>query len=98
MDDIIIKYGQCIITIYAYARITDIRVGDLRKLLKLAKAGFNNDPAQIKREMLLHLDHEAGTLHNESLRTDYFRMSDKEIERQQKKIEKYRKVVEEWDI
>lgn len=99
MDDITIKYGRCVIWIWHGANLTDITITKFKKLLKLAKAGFNNDPAKIKRIMLemLAREHDETKAMYDS-HSVYGKKDHAYFGRKLKLIEKYRKVVEEWDI
>lgn len=98
MDDIIIKYEQCTIWIWRKANLTDMPISKFKKLLKLAKDGFNNNPVEIKCTMLEMLDCERSDLKIELGRTDAFAPNATRVENRLKKIEKYRGIVEQWDI
>lgn len=97
-DDLIIKYGSCTIVIYRSAHLTEITLSKFRKLIKLAADKWDNNPAEIKSQMLEMLRRENQYVADMSMRQDVFRPKDKEIERRVKKIEQYRLVVEAWDI
>ena len=69
---ITIKYDQCIIEIWENADLTDIGMFKFRKLLKLARDGWENDPPQIYAELLDALERERVRVLGDLVRCDVF--------------------------
>lgn len=69
---IIIKYDQCVIQIWENADLTEIGIGKFRKLLKLARDGWENDPPQIFAEILKALECERVRRSGDLVRCDNF--------------------------
>lgn len=95
---IVIKYGQCVIQIWEYADLTEISIGKLKKLLKLAKDGWENDPPQIYAEILEMLERERVRRFGDLVRCDNFygqREKEHTISRL-KKIEKMKSEVQKY--
>ena len=69
---IVIKYGRCVIEIWENADLTDIGMVKFRKLLKLARDGWENDPPQIYAELLEMLERERVRVSGDLERADNF--------------------------
>ncbi len=69
---VVIKYGQCVIQIWENADLTEISIGKFKKLLKLAKDGWENDPPQIYAEILATLERERVRREKDIVRADNF--------------------------
>jgi len=69
---IVIKYDQCTIQIWENADLTDIGMVKFRKLLKLARDGWENDPPQIFAEILNTLERERVRVFDDLERADNF--------------------------
>lgn len=92
---IVIKQGNAVITINPAANLTDFYLCDFRKLLKIASNKWQNNPEEIRAEMLEMLERERENTEKERERTDVYKPTKKQIERDLKKIEKYRMIVEQ---
>lgn len=69
---ITIKYGLCVIQICENADLTEIGIGKFRKLLKLVKDGWKNDPPQIYTDILDTLERERVRVFGDLVRCDNF--------------------------
>lgn len=99
MDDITIKYGRCVIWIWHGADLTDIPLSRFRKLLKLAKDGFNNNPVEIKTKLLeMLVREERETREKYESYSVYGKKDHTYFGNKLKKIDKYKGVVMAWDI
>lgn len=98
MDDITIKYGQCVIWIWHGANLTDIGITKFKKLIRLAKSGIDNDPEKIKHcmlEMLEREHYETEAMYNS--RSVYGKKNHMYFGNKLKKIDRYREVVSTWN-
>lgn len=96
---IVIKYGQCVIQIWEYADLTEISIGKFRKLLKLAKDGWENKPVEIKMQLLeMLIREERETREKYESYSVYGKKDHTYFGSKLKKIEKYKGVVMAWDI
>lgn len=91
-----IKEPNGVITIWSNANSSEISVTKFRKLLKIASQ-YPNDFEAIRAEMLEMLEREREETEKERERKDVFKSTEKQIERDLKKIEKLRGIVEQWD-
>lgn len=55
---IVIKQDKCVIQIYGHAHLTELPLYKFRPLLQMASNKWQNDPEQIKAEMLEMLERE----------------------------------------
>lgn len=92
---IVIKYDRCVIQIWKNANLTEIPISRFRKLLKLAKDGWNNEPVKIKMQLLEMLEREERETQTsfEQARTKreitYFKNKLKKIEKMKSEVCNY---------
>lgn len=95
MENIIIRSALCTVTIFAHAHLTNISMGDFWKLLKMAAVEWYNHPHDIKKQLLEQLQAEEQDAVRE-YENGY--ITNKRYVSWIRKIEKYRLVVESWEI
>lgn len=95
---IVIKYGNCIISIWEEAYLTDLTITNFRKILKMAANEWQNDPEEIRAQLLQTLEHEQIEREKDLERTDIFYSSRerkytisclKKIEKMKSEVQKY---------
>lgn len=96
---IVIKQDKCVIQIYGHANLTEFPLYKFRPLLQMASNKRQNDPEQIKAEMLEMLEREKyETQAKYDSHSFYGKKDHTYFGNKLKKIEKYRGIVEKWDI
>lgn len=95
---IVIKYGNCIISIWENAYLTDLTITNFRKILKMAANEWQNDPKEICAQLLQTLEYERIEREKDLERTDVFYSSHernytisrlKKIEKMKSEVQKY---------
>ena len=95
---IVIKNGNCIISIWEGAYLTDLTITNFRKILKMAANKWQNDPEEIRAQLLQTLEYERIKCEKDLERTDAFyssRERNRTISRL-KKIEKMKSEVQKY--
>lgn len=69
---IVIKDGDCIISIWGDAYLTDLTIMNFRKILKMAANEWQNDPEEIRTQLLQTLEYEQIKREKDLERTDVF--------------------------
>ena len=95
---IVIKNGNCIISIWEDAYLTDLTITNFRKILKMAANKWQNDPEEIRAQLLQTLEYEGIKCEKDLERTDAFygrREKEHTISRL-KKIEKMKSEVQKY--
>ena len=93
-----IKRGNCIISIREDAYLTDLTITNFRKILKMATNEWQNDPEEIRAQLLQTLEYERIEREKDLERTDAFytnRERNHTISRL-KKIEKMKSEVQKY--
>lgn len=90
-----IKQGNCVISIWEKAYLTDLTITNFRKILKMAANEWQNDPEEIRAELLQTLECERMEREKDLERTDIFYTSRerKHMISRLKKIEKMKSEV-----
>lgn len=90
-----IKQGNCVISIWEKAYLTDLTITNFRKILKMAANEWQNDPEEIRAELLQTLECERMEREKDLERTDVFYTSRerKHMISRLKKIEKMKSEV-----
>lgn len=93
-----IKQDKCIIQIYDHAHLTELPLYKFRPLLQMASNKWQNNPEEIRAELLQTLEYERIECEKELERTDVFysgRERNRTISRL-KKIEKMKREVQKY--
>lgn len=95
---IVIKDGNCVISIWEEAYLTDLTITNFRKILKMAANEWQNDPEEIRAQLLQTLEYEQIIREKDLERTDVFYSSRernytisrlKKIEKMKSEVQKY---------
>lgn len=95
---IVIKNGNCVISIWEEAYLTDLTITNFRKILKMAANERQNDPEEIRAQLLQTLEYERIERKKDLERTDIFYSSRernhtisrlKKIEKMKSEVMKY---------
>lgn len=95
---IVIKQGNCVISIWEDAYLTDLTITNFRKILKMAANERQNDPEEIRAQLLQTLEYERIEREKDLERTDVFYSSRernhtisrlKKIEKMKSEVQKY---------
>lgn len=95
---IVIKQGNCVIYIWKDAYLTDLTITNFRKILKMAANEWQNDPEEIRAQLLQTLEYERIEREKDLERTDVFYSSRernhtisrlKKIEKMKSEVQKY---------
>lgn len=93
-----IKQGNCVISIWEKAYLTDLTITKFRKILKMAANEWQNNPEEIRAELLQTLEYERIKREKDLERTDVFYSSRernytisrlKKIEKMKSEVQKY---------
>lgn len=95
---IVIKNGNCVISIWEEAYLTDLTITNFRKILKMAANEWQNNPEEIRTKLLQTLEYEQIERKKDLERTDIFYSSRernhtisrlKKIEKMKSEVMKY---------
>lgn len=95
---IVIKNGNCVICIWEDAYLTDLTITNFRKILEMAANEWQNNPEEIRAQLLQTLEYERIEREKDLERTDVFYSSRernhtisrlKKIEKMKSEVQKY---------
>jgi ribosome-binding factor A len=93
-----IKQGDCVISIWEKAYLTDLTITKFRKILEMAANEWQNNPEEIRAELLQTLECERMECEKDLKRTDVFYTSRernhtisrlKKIEKMKSEVQRY---------